>query len=552
MCNITNCFTCESEDSCSMCMTGYITAENGTECVNASTEEDDCPSNITNCETCNALGWCTECSANYTLNGAGGCCPTPSQNVAYCLQYENSCSNTCVKCSKGTFAIGSQNTGGTQCLGFPCQLSNCAYCYNSDVCLVCSEGYNLINGNCTQYNNTCNVNNCANCSSGTCQSCINGYTLYNGVCVCNIQNCLECQGAEFCVSCAFPTIATIVNSAGCVPEIIPYSLCNVPNCQQCNRPNLCAACDPGFALQSNGTCSQITCNSNSNCQLCSENGDICFLPLPGYIQENLFSGNAIPIPSNYSCTVDYCQYCNTSSTSCSQCLPFYSLNRGQCDPISCVDNCILCYETNNCTVCEFSYYLTTDFTCAPLNSSVPDCKNIDPYCIGCTSSTESGVTTNMCTACYFGLTPSSTGQSCEPIDCMVDNCHLCLQEPTFQICIACQQGYFLNSYYQCVSYQPALTTPNCTGIYNCLLCGSDNYCAFCLYNWNNTNGVCTTSIQQFCNVANCESCTDSSTCYTCVDDYAPNSLGGCIPVCGIEYCASCDTTETCGTCSPSF
>ena len=389
------------------------------ECVNASAKVQDCPAGVSNCNQCNALGLCTACATNYTLN-SGSCCLTPTQNVAYCLQYESVCSNVCVKCSKGTFAIGSQNTGGTQCLGFPCQLSNCAYCYNSNVCLVCSEGFNLINGTCQQYSNTCNVKNCGNCSSsGTCQSCINGYTLYNGVCVCNIQNCLECQGAEFCTSCAFPTIATIVNSAGCVPEIVPFSLCNVPNCQQCNRPNLCAACDPGFYLQPNGTCTQISCDSGTNCQLCSENGDICFLPLPGFIQQNLFSRNAIQIPANYSCTVNYCQYCTNSSTTCAQCLPFYNLNRGQCDPISCTDNCILCYETNNCTVCEFSYYLTTNFVCAPLNSSVPDCKSIDPYCIGCTSTTSAGVVTNMCTACYFGLTPSSNGQDCQPIVCMV-------------------------------------------------------------------------------------------------------------------------------------
>ena len=84
------------------CSYGYILDDNNT-CLNASTTEQTCPSTVTNCESCNALSQCTSCSTDFVSNLAGGCCAKVVQNVAYCQQYESPCSNTCVKCQKGTF-----------------------------------------------------------------------------------------------------------------------------------------------------------------------------------------------------------------------------------------------------------------------------------------------------------------------------------------------------------------------------------------------------------------------------------------------------------------
>ena len=318
---------------------------------------------------------------------------------------------------------------------------------------------------------------------------------------------------------------------------------------------MCSMCFPGFTLQANGSCVQNVCDRSTNCELCSDNQDICWTCLPGYIQENLFSRNCVAVSASYSCEVEGCAVCE-SSTVCETCNPFYNLNRGSCDPISCIEHCALCYETNGCTVCDFTYYLTTDNTCAPINSTIPDCSDIDPNCIACVSRTgDEGQTINVCESCYFGLMPNSDGSSCEPQTCTINNCQLCThidvpQYSDVEICLACEQNYFLNSYRQCVAYSPALDTVSCDGIYNCLYCSSADYCAYCLPSWNVTNGLCVTSL--FCNVENCEYCSSPSLCVTCDANYTTTSLGACTPQCNITNCTTCSSTTECGACATSF
>ena len=85
------------------------------------------------------------------------------------------------------------------------------------------------------------------------------------------------------------------------------------------------------------------------------------------------------------------------------------------------------------------------------------------------------------------------------------------------MCLVCQQGYAINSYFQCVSVIPALTVANCSGIYNCLYCAYNNYCDLCVSGWNATNGVCLTNTG--CAVSNCASCSSPSVCYSCAASY---------------------------------
>ena len=97
-------------------------------------------------------------------------------------------------------------------------------------------------------------------------------------------------------------------------------------------------------------------------------------------------------------------------------------------------------------------------------------------------------------------------------------------------CLVCEQGYFINSYFQCVKYSPNLNTPSCD-VDNCLYCVSNNYCGACLFGWEEVNGTCQT--ENFCE-ENCEICTNSDTCIKCKD---PNSYtltsGFCVPKCTI-------------------
>lgn len=170
--------------------------------------------------------------------------------------------------------------------------------------MLCKEGYTLSNNVCTAYTvpSTCTKPYCTACnSSGACTTCISGYTLYEGYCVCSFQNCLACMGDGFCNVCAFPTQATYLASKACLPQILPFTLCNVQFCTSCSVKNVCTECDLGYTLQKNGTCLKNTCNSTSNCQLCSTDRNLCFLCNTGYIQDGLFSGNCSALSANYEC-----------------------------------------------------------------------------------------------------------------------------------------------------------------------------------------------------------------------------------------------------------
>lgn len=136
--------------------------------------------------------------------------------------------------------------------------------------------------------------------------------------------------------------------------------------------------------------------------------------------------------------------------------------------------------------------------------------------------------------------PATDGQSCIPQTCSVPYCQICIQNRQstngLQMCLVCQQGYFLNSYLQCINYNPNSLAINCTGIYNCLYCAYNNYCDLCIPGWNPINGSCVTMIG--CTVDNCATCTIPNLCSSCVIGYQLVS-NLCNPLCNISGCISC-------------
>lgn len=260
----------------------------------------------------------------------------------------------------------------------PCNISNCAYCFQSSICYVCKAGFNLVNGSCTNYTVevNCTTPNCVSCyANNSCKACLKGYVINNGECVCGIQNCISCQGL-FCTQCAFPTFANMAENSVCLPEIIPNIYCNVSNCRNCMGLGICAQCADGYSLQPNGTCIINSCDPDSNCSLCSSNQYICYLCKPGYIQSSLLnSSNCIQISTNYSCEVLGCTICQLNTpTICETCSPFYTKSpAGQCNPIKCLPNCAYCLTSNTCLLCSFGYYFTNASTCNPNNSTSAAC-----------------------------------------------------------------------------------------------------------------------------------------------------------------------------------
>ena len=204
-CTIDQCYTCFSDSKCLTCNNGYVRNEDSTACLVAEDVSVNCTI-YEYCSECNAAK-CTKCNDGYITNPINNeCCLALEQNALGCEIYESVCSNECFACSPGYFKVGKQ------CVQLPCEIADCAYCFRSNNCSLCDEGFTLTDNRCIRYSveATCKVDSCLQCdSNGQCLQCLYGYTLFNGYCVCGFQNCLDCVGLAFCTLCAYPMSATV-------------------------------------------------------------------------------------------------------------------------------------------------------------------------------------------------------------------------------------------------------------------------------------------------------------------------------------------------------
>lgn len=192
-CTVANCQTCSNNLNCQTCAYGYYLSQN--QCLSAANQPQTyCSSTFGACSACSYYA-CTTCSAGNSLNTVTGkCCPTPNYNIANCASYSTTWSPTactatftCTQCNFGTFILVPYPGATPQCTQLPCSIANCSYCYMNDLCVLCNQGFTLVNGICTAYTvpSTCTTQYCTACnSSNVCTSCLNGYILYNGQCVC--------------------------------------------------------------------------------------------------------------------------------------------------------------------------------------------------------------------------------------------------------------------------------------------------------------------------------------------------------------------------------
>lgn len=409
-CNIANCFQCSSTNTCQACAYGFYLSTN--QCLNASNQSSTFCSNTfgVNCTQCSYYQ-CTQCATGYTINtNVGGCCPTPNYNYANCAQYSTqwgsgcSVTITCTLCNPGAIFMQPFVSSPEVCVKLPCNITNCSYCFQSSICSVCNTGFNLVNNSCVAYtvNSTCTTTNCVQCNSNNqCTACLSGYLLYNGSCVCDFQNCLACQGGNYCTLCAFPTIATITSSSGCLPLITLGTFCNVSNCLFCSSMGVCGQCFNGYSLQSNGVCTQNVCNRVNNCTLCNYQQNICYACNPGYVPSTFMGPSCVAVSATYSCAVAGCMVCQSNNpNACQTCSPFNSLtSNNQCDTINCITDCIYCLSSNQCIICAAGFYLTTSNTCVPItaSSNVTACPSSITNCVGCQVSSASGVNVTICT-----------------------------------------------------------------------------------------------------------------------------------------------------------
>ena len=155
-------------------------------------------------------------------------------------------------CPAGYFANNQSNKCET------CS-QNCSQCTSSSVCTACASPFILSSGNCitqsTPQPQSCNAgfylnpsqnlcypckSPCSTCSSDTiCLSCSSGYSLSNGQC-----------------------ISTSCSNGYYKDSTTPYCLTCQSPCITCSSASVCTSCVNGYQLNSNGSCSLIQNNIN--------------------------------------------------------------------------------------------------------------------------------------------------------------------------------------------------------------------------------------------------------------------------------------------------
>ncbi|EAR91908.2 transmembrane protein, putative (macronuclear) [Tetrahymena thermophila SB210] len=295
----------------------------------------------------------------------------------------------------------------------PCP-QNCTKCLNTQQCLNCVTGFNLINAQCFQLIANCktylsatqcvecvtgyiiNHNQClqqiANCQNylqnGQCSVCISGYTLVNNQCFQQIANCQNYQQNGQCSVC-----------------ISGYSLVNnqcfqqIAKCQNYQANGQCSVCISGYTLVNNQCFQQI-----ANCQNYQVNGQ-CSVCVSGYIQINGLCfqqiTNCQAYQTNGQCSVCDLGYVLSQENQCTQCQIGSFYDKGSNNCLKCDVSCKTCEGTgiNQCTSCFQDATLTSGFCQYCQDGFYYDLNQLD--CFQCDKSCKTckGGSNNDCLSC---------------------------------------------------------------------------------------------------------------------------------------------------------
>ncbi|EGR29749.1 zinc finger lsd1 subclass family protein, putative [Ichthyophthirius multifiliis] len=438
-----------------------------------------CQQKVPNCFMCrDAL--CTKCETGFKLmdnNTCGNCLPGQyyikgKLKCLQCFQCSqcNDETGTCVsedKCLNGfyldqitKFCSCNYNkvliNASGQCDLCSLKYPQCEIC-DSTLCLKCLPDFRLmIDNKCEKCQDNeyyisssklCYLcpTNCTQCidESGICTGdCLNNNILVSGSCVCQIDRALVKQGdLQICEMCS-----NLIN-----------------NCLQCDGPNFCLKCSKNFQI-SRGECRNCesfelnmggncvacnvlmnrcnTCKSETLCDKCYDTfqkktdeigKDTCICPKGSYIQPRTAQGNEKCLlctsfdPYCMICTqVNVCQWCqntyhyNKTAKKCIQCTPneYYLTSEPEKTFQKCINcnsihpKCIQCTPDAKCKSCSDNYE-NTNYTCQCINDRLLMYKNSLFQCILCR----------------------------EAIDPLCSQC-------SDQICNKCEKYYYLSSDYK--------------------------------------------------------------------------------------------------------
>ena len=477
------------------------------------------------CEKCinSEYGSCTKCKENFIL--MDGTCPCYDYACNVCdTSYVGS---RCYFCDEN-FQLNEQN----QCV---CEDPNCEICEKNG-CLKCRSGYNISSNLCTKNENdqnNCLDENCNQCLNTvekyTCTKCNKGYELVMGKCeelkkikyfYCEdsdyypsfdgycypkcggakcenyiyynykecLNKCLLCKNNDLYIIIDCENESSIENCS-VQKNNNECAVCNVgyykirgqcekcqKGCKKCSDKYTCFYCDHNYNLLNNGTCEEITKNSDKEIQeKFSEFKNQYLTAKNNYYQLKNINENQTNITIEDKCEVQHCSVCSKLVNNyCLLCDLDYENINGECYAKNCkIKNCEECEEKDVCSYCEDGYYLENN-SCK-MTCDIENC--------------ETCSTPFYCDKCKKGY--EFNGIECK-LKCSISNCLEC---NIFDKCNKCNNGYYLKSNGYCSKCK----TDNCKicSVYNnietCHICDNDFYLE---------NDKCS----KICTIKNCEYC----------------------------------------------
>ena len=435
-CEINNCEQC-GENSCLKCITGYFYNSTSKNCEKLK-DEDKISCYDSNCDSCysSEKGACDYCKEGYTER-KGECIelPIPSEDnicpegyyisggvclekcgkvnctnlYSHYLQSYYTCDiNKCLVCVNNVLKIFSECDNSDECSS----IDGCLNCITNEECVVCSQGYYLLNGLCIKCSEGCSI--CSN--SETCEYCISGYEL-NSDLKCNLTYNFDFDTSKYNnykqklieiyhkdeipkpIETSLPSneISTVMTITKIDNENLPNILECDTNCIKCyDNIGKCIECDKLYLLNNNKCMKHCSDDNCIDCYL-EDDTEYCSECDNGYILNNK--------KCNLICSDEKCSKCYLSDNTqfCSQCKYGYKLLDGECI-VKCEDeNCELCSsDGKNCTKCEEEKKLF-DGKCADQNSICSQHFQFCNYCFG----------TEKCVECQKGYNFDSTGKICQ-------------------------------------------------------------------------------------------------------------------------------------------
>ncbi|XP_004364251.2 hypothetical protein CAOG_03412 [Capsaspora owczarzaki ATCC 30864] len=346
---------------CEACSAGCLVCDSATTCTQCSAPKllyegicyNDCPDGTyansgsclpcsANCALCKVSDVCDSCLPSYSRL-EGGCvleCPLP--------YVTNGTDCVVPRCADGTYRLGTNCViacpsgmyGDAATATCEFCISSCEVCSNGMVCDVCNPGFlHQLDGSCKD---ACLVYQFH--FEGACyETCPAGTFLINDtICVSSCPPPTFAEGTNCILSGCAPGTYYFESDclASCPPGTYPYDAtftcqpCSA-GCAECFVGTECSDCNPGFLLESNGTCTDAcTVYSYQFEGLCYES-----CPPDTFLIDTTTCVSSCPAGTYGNVADNTCEPCHTSCSTCDS------------------------SAFDGCTSCPPNHVLTVDHTC---------------------------------------------------------------------------------------------------------------------------------------------------------------------------------------------